>query len=300
MMEQHTLEHTLVYAAWNDEVDVIKQHLTNPNMEVARLGGGTMLHTAATNNSVNVINMLLSSPHIDINRKNKLGSTALHNAAYREYHLPLSAVDALKLLLTSPDIDVNIQDNVGCTALHQAAISKASESIKVLLKRSDIDVNIQHKHGETALHMAVRVEVDSNADNMAMDVVKSLLERSDIDVNIKDNHGKTPILLAGTNVTKELLMRPDLDVSNLQFAITTAISNLNYNDNIGKFMEIINATDIDINIEDGRGNTALYVAAMTNMHFGVKMLLSRDDIKVDVKTERAIRDYMERHDREFA
>ena len=136
------------------------------------VGGRMPLHVHARR-STKVCDLFLSRRDIDVNAKDDLGRTPLHEAANpvsRESDCPLS----IQILLVRKDVDVNARNKEMQTPLHLAAGKSGiagDRPMQLLLARRDVDVNAIDDEGNTALHIAAERNPDK---------VKLLLSRKDI------------------------------------------------------------------------------------------------------------------------
>ncbi|OKL59576.1 hypothetical protein UA08_05228 [Talaromyces atroroseus] len=158
--------------------------------------GNTLLHAAAsyymgTTSHVKLIEQILNYG-IDINAKNHLGRTALHN--YFNSDRPMlnnggrNALHFLDLLSSKTSkLDVDAQDNDGVTALHISASCSELDVDKLL--SAGANSSVVAKNGDNILHMAC----ESGKSN----IVTLLLER--IGDSLKDQVNKlkrTPLHIA--------------------------------------------------------------------------------------------------------
>ncbi len=137
----------------------------------------TQLLAAAFQGNTQLVRELI--PHVDVNKTDSLGYTALHLATSKGY---LEIVNEL-----IPVSDVNKTDSLGNTALHYAAINGNLEIVKALIHHH-IDVNISNLSGITALKYAIR---DGH-----LEIVKALIPH--VDVNIRDHSGETALHYAAS------------------------------------------------------------------------------------------------------
>jgi hypothetical protein len=131
---------------------------------------------------------LLLEHGADVNARDDLGDTPLHEAAHGH-------VDVVRLLLEH-GADVNARDKNGQTPLHEAA----SWGVVRLLPDHGADVNTRDKNGRI---------------RGLADVVRLLLERG-ADVNARDEDGRTPLhwaAFAGYADVARLLLEHGADVN---------------------------------------------------------------------------------------
>ena len=280
--------------------------------------GYTALMWAVRVNCKEVVELLLSHPNvkdkIDVNIRDAKGNTALMLAASLSYTNMEDNEGIVELLLSHPNvkdkIDVNIHDTEGNTALMRAVISDNREIAELLLShpnvKDKIDVNIQNNGGATALCYAVTCGEKR--------IVDLLLKHPNIDVNIKSNSGETS-LMTGTifgrqETVKPLLNHKDIDVNIQNEKGITALmyATADYDKDMDKLRQsrsyvkdkvemslgkqeivklLLNHEDIDVNIRDEEGKTALIWAVDQNQKEIVELLLNHPNVreKIDVNLE---------------
>ena len=127
-----------------------------------------------------------------------------------------------RLLLTRDGVDMNEKDRYGSTPLSSAAQYGHAGVIELLLAREDLDVNSMDKDRRTPLLLAVgrwhgkmtkkdiERELFSDApyeSGNVDEVVALLLQRSDVNVNSKDEDGRTPLSFAAERGFEKVLAR---------------------------------------------------------------------------------------------
>jgi len=141
---------------------------------------------------------LLLEKGADVNTKNKVNWTPLHEAAQTKVEKVLGGRTEIVKLLLENGADVNAKDKWGATPLHAAALEDHAEIAKLLID-SGTDLNAQDKDGETPLYKAAIV---GNTET-----VKILLEKG-ADINAKDVRGKKPIdAIIVNSEAKEMLRK---------------------------------------------------------------------------------------------
>ncbi|KAF0700109.1 Aste57867_9340 [Aphanomyces stellatus] len=143
-------DHTaLTSAAWNNRVDVLKELLSHPGIQVNLINGngGTPLGDGVK--YPEVVRLLLAHPDIDVNRRNQINQTALWYAI-RDGHTV-----SIRLLLEKDGIDVNAPTG-GLTYLIMAVELGRQEIISLLLDVPDIQVDTLDDNGLTALGRAIQ------------------------------------------------------------------------------------------------------------------------------------------------
>ncbi|OPB36014.1 hypothetical protein A0O28_0111800 [Trichoderma guizhouense] len=169
--------------------------------------GKTPFLLMAEHGNCDMMNALTRLGDIQYDGRDALDYLADH---YLDKHFPNTHVDCFHRLASVLDVDVNKRDRRGSTFLHRACSVRPKISIKMnmgmcvfdaelletnsgplvaeLLKRPNIDVNLLDKGRNTPLLLAVR--------NHQRDVVRLLLEREDTDVSTQDIYGNDTLSLA--------------------------------------------------------------------------------------------------------
>jgi ankyrin repeat protein len=242
-------EQAFLDAARDGDVAAVRQFLAGGvNVNARDIYGTTALHCVIDWNQIEVAGVLLEVEGIEVNAGNFYGTTTLHWAAMYGW------IEIARMLL-SKGAKVNVKNAAGDTPLHTAATYDQPEIVEILLEHPEIDINAKNKDNETAMHLAV---MRGNAET-----VRRLLGKG-AEVNAKDKDGYTALYWAvrggddgddgDEEVVAMLLERPE----------------------------------IDVNIQDDAGDTALHVAAKEDPtkkgHNNiVKMLLNFRGIIVDIK-----------------
>ena len=125
------------------------------------------------------VSELLGKPGVDVNVKNKEGSSLLHKA------IELGRLCSLGMLLLRPNLNVNITDKNSNTPLVTAIIHNQVDLAEMLLKDPQINVNSLNNDMMTPLHIAVMHE--------NIEFIQLLLSRSDIKITEKDKNGHIPL-----------------------------------------------------------------------------------------------------------
>ncbi len=152
----------------------------------------------------------------------------------------------LSKLISHSNIDLSIKSKAGKTPLLHAVFCSLYELATAILSHENIDINVADPEtGSTALHFAVK--------HKRQDMIKRLLARDDIDPNVKDNGGTAPIFYTISPVKS-------LECLKLLW----------------------NHPKLDINSELPEGHTPLILAFNQGHYDLVNLLLSREDINVNV------------------
>jgi ankyrin repeat protein len=157
-------------------------------------------------------------------------------------------------LLINKGCNLNIKDNDGHTALMIAANNiNCKEIVKLILKNccnlnTNCDLNLQDYEGNTALMFAV-----SKINNI--DIVELILNnpKCNFKINVKNKTGESAIMFAVAQDNNQDIVR-----------------------------SLLSRKDININITDGDGETALMNAVYNNNKNYVKLLIDDPRCKVDL------------------
>ncbi len=186
--------------------------------------GSTALIHASKNGYSDVVRTLLNHEGVDVNIKNKYGSTAVRFARYEQK--------------TNCDKDMyDYFDDEKDDVVYE-------EVVRALLIHGGSDVTIQNNDGDTALIDASR--------RGHLDVVRALLNQEGVEVNIKDTDGNIPIILASycghLEVVRELLRNKGIDVNIKDNDGNTALIDASRNGNLEVVRALLNHEGVDVNI----------------------------------------------------
>ena len=198
--------------------------------------------------------------------------------------LMLADAEATRKLLRHPDIDVNITNNNGDTALIRAICEDETEKAAELIRCPNIDLSIRENSGNgDALYWAW------NKDNEA--IMDMLIAHPDIDINAKYDDDRTLLTLTiicdADPYIEEFFSNPNLDV-NIQdnygkTALMHAVDNSNVS--LDTVRELLKHPKIDVNVQDNNGDTAIIIAIENEFDATVAQLLKRDDIDLTIEGE---------------
>ncbi|EKE01455.1 MAG: hypothetical protein ACD_21C00129G0005 [uncultured bacterium] len=269
----------LLHAAKNGDIGVVKELLTrkeiDPNIQ-ENFNNLTALMLACKDGNIEIAKALLAHPNLDPNVQNYYGTTALTQAAYRNY------VDIVNLLLAHPNINVNLENSDHSTSIMSATVFNQTEAIKALLKHSNIDPNTQDGSGNTPLIWA--------ANNNYLDIVEALLAHLRIEPNIRGSFGYTALMEAAfggyREVVAALLEHPKTDPNAQNDSGYTALMRATYQKHIDVVKTLLAHKNIDANLRDKRGETALGWPMSYKEPDTIKTLLEHSNI--DPNTESII------------
>ena len=193
----------------------------------------------------------LLTAHMDPDRVTSTRRTALHYAA------SLGHSDMCDTLLRH-EADINAQTKGGNTPL-MVALIRSDETYKVFLRHSDVKPEIRNSLGETALHIAVH-----QGHVAAVDELVSSFEEPEW-INIENYEGETAVCVAAQLETHE---------------------------DAAKLVSILlRSDDIDLSLGDRAGYTPLHYAAVGGNLGVCKLLATRIDgglyVKSQIGAERA-------------
>jgi len=152
--------------------------------------GSTALHEAAYRQYLDIVRLLIEKG-AKVNEKNNIGFTPFRYAAM-DYFSKEDAGDII-LFLISKGANVNEKDKKGETAIHGLALNGKTNLLRILLDKG-AQVNAATIEGITPLHLA--------AGNGNAECVQLLIERG-ADVNLKSKDGKTAMDFAIKNGQEE-------------------------------------------------------------------------------------------------
>ncbi|KAN0074399.1 Ankyrin repeat-containing domain protein [Elaphomyces granulatus] len=292
---------------------LLKVHGINPNFEGGRLQAAPLLLAADKGHSA-IVELLLAVVNInpDVRGGDGHGHTPLISACH------MGHVSIVQQLLARTDVDFNCTGNYHgfCgTPLITACRERHPEIIKLLLAKDGIEINLVH--GSTPLVIAAErglVEVmeilvrDNNLNpNIAdedgdyalgeaayegyIDAMKLLLTRPDVDPNIAGPNGTTPLILGACfpDVVELLLGQQGIDVNcqeNSGDFSTALIETARYH-RLESAKLLLERDDIKVNIADLNGWTAIhwacYRASLEIVNLLLERDLERDDLDINAR-----------------
>lgn len=139
------------FAATGKHHAIVKYLLEEKKADLTRIDfrGDNVLYVAVRESDLELIEHLLDEWKVplDVNWKNKYGTTILHMAAFQDQ------VDILSYLVEKKRVDVNIADDYGQTPLHSAALGNAQKSCEYLIKRG-ANMVLKDKNGKSPVDEA--------------------------------------------------------------------------------------------------------------------------------------------------
>ncbi|XP_046655006.1 ankyrin-2-like, partial [Daphnia pulicaria] len=176
---------------------------------VANKDGHTPLHAAVHHiKSIETVSLILENKQVDINRRDKNGTTALHCAIKAMEIEQSNNVEMVRYLLEK-GADPTIRNNNGTTPFHLSTTFLTNTDVLGLMLENEIKIDIDEKKndGFNALHIAIGI---SN-----LTTARFLLSKG-ANPNVTDRNGATPLHLAALlskdmDMVKLLVNHPDVD-----------------------------------------------------------------------------------------
>lgn len=217
-------------------------------------------HEAAKRDQVDTLQKLCSKEGGSLENRDKYQRTPLHSAAC------YGALSAARFLLER-GADPDTKDERGDTPLHLASIFSHDDMIELLL-RHEAGVNQQNTEGQAPLILA---SLYGNAPS-----IRSLLAGG-ADINLKDADGSTPLHIAALyqnheNLAAILEEAPEIDAVN-SAGDTPLLTAVRRPEN-GQAVELFLQHGADTDALDRTGKNALLTASASNQKDYIKVLVS--------------------------
>ncbi len=213
-------------------------------------------------------------------------------------------LNILKELLKQPKIDLNVKDNDGNTPLFFAIKTNNTRAMKRLLKLG-ADVNAKNNNGDTPLICAVK--------KRNIDMVKHLIECG-ADVNAKNYNGDTPLISlikkkrtatfqnTSPNDSQNTLpnnaqagdVPQQTQLSPGERAAREERRNARETRKLEIIEELLKHPNIDPNITDNSGNTALCYAESRKKFEVMKVLIFHPKIKINDRYKKVLTKFIEK------
>uniref|UniRef100_A0A8C1Y557 Ankyrin repeat domain 52 n=1 Tax=Cyprinus carpio TaxID=7962 RepID=A0A8C1Y557_CYPCA len=254
--------YTPLHSAAKHGHELLITTLLNNGADVARRGinGMTPLHLAVFYGFSDCCQKLLSSG-FDINTVDSQGRTCLHVAASG------GNVECLKLLLNS-GAALNKKDNFGRSPLHYTSVN-GSYLCTVALVKAGADVNELDVNGCSPLHYAAAAQTSYRC--------LEFLLHSGADPTLRDSKGFSPVHYAaacGDRHNLKLLIEMSFKcVEDVESCVPVSPFHLAAYNGHSEALQVLSETLVNVDIQDPRGHTALYMAALRGHGPCVELLL---------------------------
>lgn len=229
--------------------------------------GDDQLILTAIDEDINYLKDLIDS-EFDLDNIDRCGKTALLWAVSK------NKPESVKMLLeagSNPNIFSYHDDNPLFISIYERNL----EILNILLQNNNINIHLKNSKGHNALHIAIY--------NGFFDAIK-LLVTSGIDVNIKDNNGNIAILMTYDHDIIMYLLKYSINIDiNMKDDDNKNILFHTIQYNYYDIVQEILSRDIDINATNNYENTALITAVYMNSINIVKILLNVTNIDLNIK-----------------
>ncbi|WP_413727479.1 ankyrin repeat domain-containing protein [Sodalis sp. RH19] len=268
-MNYDNLALRLIYAIKHHDNETIHEFLQCENLttEMCHHAMFAAIYCGATNAVIDLLTII----------GNKFNFILFHGLPFLLHAASVDHPEILSAILSHEKKYKNYRTEDGASALMVAVSNNRLKNINFLLLDAGIDVNKKDKEGNTALMLAVRA---SN-----LEVIDSLLAHQPINIYLTNNEGESALSLAvrsgNFNIVKSVIGKTHKNEL-YRNDYTSLLNALNQsNEMIAKFV-LENAPPPDINQKDSNGGTILSKAICGHFDF-VKSLLERDDIDINIK-----------------
>lgn len=232
-----------------------------PDIDVNELADGTgILHCACHSDRPELLNIILESPNVNVNLRTHEGLSGLHIACHEDN------VAVVAALLQSPHIDVNIRDGSNSrTPLHISAMQGNQATMKQLLGVAGIDVQPRDASGYLPVHYAaghpmlpIGSWLEDNTENYTDEILLRLCSNGAINSRTPQERGPLHLAAEAGNIPalRLFLSQPDLDINMTDSQGDTALHLSEDIVVVGLLLE----KGLDANVQNVDGNTALHCA----------------------------------------
>ncbi|KAH8911813.1 ankyrin [Coniochaeta sp. PMI_546] len=253
--------------------------------------GRTPLSYAADIGHHHMVKLLLASGQVRVDPKDDQGMTPLcYAVANRSRGTPELTANAL---IETGQVDLNVKTRDRRTLLSYAAQHGYRSTVQLLLASGQVDINCKDSYGQTPLFHAMSRENESslqhltatnrqgddaedNPGNLAP-VMQILLATDNVYVNVNDDSGYSPLMWAvkqNMHHNISLLLedgRVDVNLKSPRDGDTPLIVAVGRNDILALEL-LLKCRDIDLDLQNRKGVTALSLAIDRGYHEAIRLL----------------------------
>jgi ankyrin repeat protein len=256
----------LTISAQYGHLDVVKTLLNETRTEVRLKGksGRSALSFAAGSGHLAIVEALLERGAFRADDQDDACWTPLFWAVQGDH------ADIVRLLLKQPSIDVAQVDKSGRSVLSWAAGEDSRNALKVLLRHPSIELNVKDVNGRSPLSWA--------AGNGQREIVSTLMHTIGIDKGTKDNDLRNAISWAcqggHTDTLRTLLKNRCGGENDVDVDTWTPLLWALFMQSPATVEALLSTRRVQIDYQDGGGNTALIWAAKYGYLEVVQLLVS--------------------------
>lgn len=234
--------------------------------KVQDTSGSTPLHEAVRYGRLDIARMLCDH-YAPVNARDNLGKTPLL--------LPMTydsdSVYAMYKLLLDSGADSSAKDSYGDAAFHIATLARVDNTVLIMLKDAGSDIDARNKDGVTPLLIALLNKVTPHVEYYC---------RNRASITTRDTQGRTPLTVALQSDEKYLqniVNKANVDQPD-SFGDSPLHTAIKENASLDKIQYILSLMD-NVNSQNARGDTALYLAVLKNRpKLGALLLAKGADI----------------------
>ena len=223
--------------------------------------GSTPLHEAIRYGNLDIAKLLLKNG-ANVNAKDKIGKTPIMIVP------PQKKIEETYKLLISYKADLTQKDMYGDTVLHTASMLKINPELMALFTKNGADVNARNKEGVTPLQIAIQKKEAQTI---------KLLTTNGANIHSVNKNKETPLTLAlnSDNDIFEATVNSNNIISQDAEGNTPLHIAIEKDAGLPKIQYLIDLTE-DVNIRNGDGNNALFLAILKNRQKVGEMLLVKN------------------------
>lgn len=263
------------------------------------------IHTTSANNyrlllgaaqakSTDIVELLLQQTDIDVNAQDQYGDTILMWAANKR------KTNLVRFLLGVKDIDLNLQNTNGDTALIRASANGDAEAVRIILERNEVNVDLGSHPPEIVYFEVDGLTTPKNsgqeyrafqkaAFNYHTDIVRLFLKYGKVHVNFwgRDKLRQCTILILWAlcemldDTALLLLEETDIDINLQDDYGNTALAYAVMNGNVAIASLLLKIPDIDLSLQNNHGQPAHSIALSKDKDYILRLLQAYEQAKVD-------------------